>query len=70
MSPAKTADPIEMPGAVFIKTCVVPRNNALDEVHKDVTWQIRLNDSCLTGMLAVATVTVAACTQNVESQGR
>ena len=41
VSPAKTAEPIEMPFGLW--TRVGPRNHVLDGVHIGATWQIRLN---------------------------
>ena len=41
MSPAKTAEPIEMPFGLW--TRVGPRKHALDGMHTGGTWRIRLN---------------------------
>ena len=48
VSPAKTAEPIEMPFGAW--TMMGPRKRASDGVHIGATWRIRLNRPCAAAM--------------------
>jgi len=48
VSPAKMAEAIDMPFGMW--TRVDPRKHALDGVHIDATWRIRVNRPCAVAM--------------------
>jgi len=57
VSPAKTAERIEMPFGVW--TQVNPRNNVVDGAHIDATWRIRLNRPCAGSLILTPSHTAA-----------
>jgi len=71
VSPAKTAEPIELLFEVL--TRVDPRNHVLDRVHVSATWRIRLNSPCSAVMRAVyqlAIVLPASTALSVKQRSR